>query len=152
VLVVVDACREGLRIGTKSLAVAPWSDRDRRIAADRKVVTLSSCAKGQVAHYHEADPGADDSEHYSLFTKALCDALDPTDPATRLIDVVERTTHGLGELTRRHNKQPPQTLWLRGETLATRRELTQVICNGSATGPAAGPSPWADAISRATKG
>jgi caspase domain-containing protein/ClpA/ClpB-like protein len=135
ILFIVDACREGMKLDAKAVALQPWGDLDHRISDNRTLVTVFACARGQVAHFYKQDDGSG----YSLFTEALCQALDINHPATLLGEVLEEANKILENLVREY-KKPKQEIWVLGENRATLRELQQPICYG------AGPNPWTSAI------
>ncbi|MFF5076135.1 caspase family protein [Actinoplanes sp. NPDC000266] len=76
VLVVVDACREGVRLREKSgySYVHRWSQQQRARSADRTIAYLYACSSGELAHWKDTPDGT-----FSLFTRAFSRAL--TDPS-----------------------------------------------------------------------
>ncbi|MEM7539488.1 MAG: caspase family protein [Chloroflexota bacterium] len=143
ILFLVDACREGLKLDAKAIALHPWNAQERRLADGQSLVTVFACSKGQYAQFYQANQ-PDDS--YSLFTKALCHALGTSNAATMLGDVLEESDKMLDALVRQHNKME-QNIWVLGETSATRRTFPQVICDATVDPTLDGPNPWVNAIS-----
>ncbi|WIN00465.1 caspase family protein [Actinoplanes oblitus] len=80
VLVVVDACREGVRLQEKSgySYVHSWGQQQRKRSAARTIAYLYACSSGEYAHWRKTADGT-----FSLFTRAFSRALtDPSVPGT----------------------------------------------------------------------
>ncbi|XVV15639.1 HD domain-containing protein [Actinoplanes sp. CA-131856] len=88
VLVVVDACREGVRLREKSgySYVHRWSQQQRARSADRTIAYLYACSSGELAHWKDTPDGT-----FSLFTRAFSRALTDTSVAGTLSAVREAT-------------------------------------------------------------
>ncbi|MFF5296094.1 wHTH domain-containing protein [Paractinoplanes globisporus] len=72
VLVVVDACREGVRLREKAgySYVHAWSEQQRRRSAGRTIAYLYACSSGEMARWKETPDGT-----FSLFTRAFSRAI-----------------------------------------------------------------------------
>lgn len=127
VIVVVDACREGVElVASKSVQFGSWSTGRLEAARQRQYAVIFSCGPGGLSRYV---PGA---EGFSIFTRALADALAADHPASTLGEVLEATQERLDQLSREH-RLPLQSVRRRfevGERSVT--SLSQlVICNGA---------------------
>ncbi|MFI7647310.1 hypothetical protein ACIBTZ_14680 [Micromonospora sp. NPDC049460] len=95
VVVVVDACREGIHVREKGVAsAAQWSRRKTLMAAERRISYLYACSPGERARYVSDGPTA-----FSLFSRAFSHVLgDPQAPAT-LDGIVGAIQEALDKLT-----------------------------------------------------
>ena len=115
VLFVIDACREGMKLDTKSRVLRQFNEDERVQCERRTVITVHGCRTGQYAHIHKAD---DPGNGYSLFTESLIQVLDVAHPATEVGEILEQTECILEELWRKHGKSR-QEVWVLGETRAS---------------------------------
>jgi NB-ARC domain/Caspase domain len=123
ILLVVDACREGIKLEAKSLGLASWTRGERRLAAQQNLAVIFSCKQGEFSYYTPGDQG------FSLFTRAFSDVIDPDHPACSLSDILGATQERLTELSLIHGK-PPQEIRICHECSVGEREQLRVICEG----------------------
>ncbi|RSM86504.1 hypothetical protein DMH04_12635 [Kibdelosporangium aridum] len=97
VLVVVDACRDGVKVQTKSVSVSRWGDLQRDRALARKVAYFYACSPGQTAGYS--------GEGFSILSRAMSQALVQDKPAT-LADLLQTTQARMNVLFAPHGVQP----------------------------------------------
>jgi len=121
IIFVIDACREGVKLGVKQTYLASWSRGERRKASKRNFVVVFACGSGQVSQYLKGEAG------FSLFSKALAEVLAPEHPACTLGEVLEATKSRLDALVAQHVKQPQQIHYC-CESLVDTTPLSQVIC------------------------
>ena len=128
VILIVDACREGVEITppdkTKSLNLSQWGDKARADSENKQNVFIFSCSSGQLSQFETGDAGL------SIFTRALVNILTPDYPAQTLGEILE----DLGSETSKVCKKeglPDQSVKIIGEFPSARfRELRQFICSG----------------------
>ena len=124
IVMVVDACREGVKLTeSKSVALARWSRGERRQAAKRNLAVVFGCSQGEFSHFVSGEQG------FSLFTCALAEVLDPEHPACTFSDVFDATQGRLNELSQEHQKSQ-QEIRIIQEFGATRDEQHRIICEG----------------------
>ncbi|NEP11048.1 MAG: hypothetical protein F6K14_12705 [Symploca sp. SIO2C1] len=121
IIFVIDACREGVKLGVKQTYLASWSRGERNKASKRNFVVVFACGSGQVSQYVRGEAG------FSLFSKALAEVLDPQHPACTLGEVLEATKSRLDALVTEHGKQAQQIHYC-FESLVDTTPLSQVIC------------------------
>lgn len=122
ILLVVDACREGVKLDGKAIGLTSWGRGEIRRAANRQFAVIFSCDSGQYSCF---SPGKDG---FSLFTAAFADVLDPGHVARTLGEVVSATETRLQELCREYGKQL-QTVKLACEDNGSGTLRNSVICN-----------------------
>jgi hypothetical protein len=107
ILLIIDACREGLTFQAKALAksgltLAGWGTGEALKATQRRFVKVYGCAAGRLCY------GAPD---YSLFTQALIQSLAPNSPARTVGEVFQHANRNLQKLYETH-KTPVQVVRL----------------------------------------
>jgi hypothetical protein len=133
VLLVVDACREGLSLGpTKSVGLANWGRGEMGRAARRGFVTVFGCSPGQVCRY---TAGADG---FSLFSRAL--ALGIGQMPRTINDLLTAAQNELNALCARE-KMPAQKVYQRSESAVGDNLLDRPIRHAPAPPPAPTPTP-----------
>ncbi|GAA1262522.1 HD domain-containing protein [Saccharothrix xinjiangensis] len=110
VLVIVDACREGMHLQEKGPYYgAEWSEGKKEAVAGRAVAYLYACSAGEYARYVDTE-----LESYSILTRAFTEvATGGTGPA-RLDAVMAAVREKVEELSARHGL-PPQRVQLFGD-------------------------------------
>ncbi|MEV4660890.1 caspase family protein [Micromonospora echinofusca] len=95
VVVVVDACREGIHVREKGVAsAAQWSRRKTLMAAERRISYLYACSPGERARYVSDGPNA-----FSLFSRAFSHVLGDRQAPATLDGIVEAIQEALDKLT-----------------------------------------------------
>jgi len=137
----VDACREGVKLDSKALSLAGWSQGELKQATRRSFVLVFACGPGQVSQYVSGEAG------FSLFSQALAEVLDPQHFACTLRDVLDETQARLNALAAEHRKQP-QKIYYAHESGVEEDIASRIICNGlAATGIRdKTTNPWSDAV------
>ena len=70
VIVIVDACREGITTSEKAPISQGWSKRKEEAVANRKIAYMYACGPGERARFVRKA-----TESFSVFTRALCRSL-----------------------------------------------------------------------------
>ncbi|MEU4379198.1 wHTH domain-containing protein [Micromonospora echinofusca] len=112
VIVVVDACREGIHVKEKGVynAVA-WTNRKIEAVAGRTIAYVYACSPGENARYVGEGSGA-----FSLFSRAFSQVVGaPAGPRT-LAEVAKATQQVLDKLTSDH-EYPHQNVRVLGESV-----------------------------------
>lgn len=109
VLIVVDACREGIHLQEKSNYFVGWSSYKRRSAAARRIAYLYACGEGESARYVKSD-----IDSYSIFSQALNIVLVDTAGPSDLSRVSESIQKNIDILTA-ENGLPAQKAKLTGD-------------------------------------
>jgi len=137
----VDACREGVKLDSKALSLAGWSQGELKQATRRSFVLVFACGPGQVSQYVSGKAG------FSLFSQALAEVLDPQHFACTLRDVLDETQARLNALAAEHRKQP-QKIYYAHESGVEEDIASRIICNGLATtgNRDKTSNPWSDAV------
>lgn len=138
VLVVVDACREGVRLREKAGYgyVQSWSRQQRERSADRTIAYLYACSSGELARWRDTPDGT-----FSLFTRAFSRALTDVSVAGTLTAVRDAIGVRLDELSATLGV-PPQKPHLDGDPESCARfRLVDRLVRAAASRGAAG---WAD--------
>jgi Caspase domain len=125
ILLVVDACREGVKLEGKAIGLTSWGRGEIRKAANRQFAVIFSCDSGQYSRFVPGEDG------FSLFTAALAEVLEPGHVAQTLGEVVSATENRLQELCREHGKQT-QTVKLACEDDGVGTLRNSVICGSVA--------------------
>ena len=123
IVVVVDACREGVKLAAKSVSLSGWSSGECRQAVKRNLAIVFGCSQGQLSHFVPGDEG------FSLFTRALAEVMDPEHDACTFLDVIAAAQKRLDELSGEYQK-PSQKLRVFQEFGADREEQRRIICEG----------------------
>ncbi len=71
IVIMIDACREGIHLREKGINVASWSDREVMRSEKRKFAYFYACSRGQQAWYS----GGDGASQFSFFSRALTQVL-----------------------------------------------------------------------------
>jgi len=133
VVIMIDACREGLRFERKSApSEGGWAQRPR---APQSVVYVYACSAGEVAHYVRPEP----DKAFSFFSRALSTVI-RDDPAMTLAEVEEAIQPVLDDLTARYNR-PPQQVAI--TAVSKNLRLFPRAHRGAWSG---GEHPWVDAV------
>ncbi|AGL19874.1 caspase family protein [Actinoplanes sp. N902-109] len=120
VIVVVDACREGISIKEKGVAnAAAWSRRKVQQVAERQVAYVYACSPGERARYAGDAPNA-----FSVFTRAFSQVIREKTGSSLLADVVAETQTVLDELTA-DRELPRQQIRLLSDSAADLPLLTR---------------------------
>ncbi|NEQ50957.1 MAG: hypothetical protein F6K11_12620 [Leptolyngbya sp. SIO3F4] len=127
ILFVIDACRQGVRLGTKDLRLVDWSRGQLRKASHRSYVLTFACSSGEFSHYVTRE-----EDSFSLFTKAFADALDREHPSTTISEVLKATQQSLDHLVQTHQKKR-QKIRIAFEVDVESSTLARVICDGVST-------------------
>lgn len=143
VLVVADACRDGLEIHPGKVTKGPTVLRFG--SAKREQVS-----RGGLAYYLGCGP-ADFcqcyGEEFSLFSRALATVMAPEHPA-RTLDEIAKATEILCEELAKQHKLSRQSTWLQTASPVSAGIHSRVFCEGD-TGQAteiAMPDPWASLV------
>jgi Caspase domain len=112
VLIVIDACREGIDLAlypdAKAASLVAWSE-GRIASSRRKMVTyIFSCAAGEYSRY------IDGPEGFSVFTGALATVLGPDHPACTLSEIEEALQEQVDIVSKQYSKAK-QTIRIRSE-------------------------------------
>lgn len=134
----IDACRHGVKLGTKDIGLTNWSRGEVRKAHHRSYILVFSCGPGQVSQYVASERGA------SLFSTALADVLDVKYPATTLGEVLDMTQRRLAELIA-ENGRSPQDIYRAYESAVTDDTNDRIICDSAATAKQETIAVWTDA-------
>jgi hypothetical protein len=131
VVVIVDACREGIRLREKGPGYTEaWGDWERDKAVAQQVAYFYACSPGQTAGFS--------GEGFSVLSRALSQALrDESEPRT-LAEVLATTQDKMTVLFREHKVRPHQA------RVRTDIDLTTIVVV-----PREGPSgdhPWVVAV------
>lgn len=116
----IDACREGFDTQTKASSSLKWGTEKRRHAQKRQYSTVFSCKAGEYSHY---------TSKFSLFSRALSEALSIDHPARTLKAVSDATQERLGELCREYQKSK-QTVTHLSESDLRADPGEGIICDG----------------------
>ncbi|MEL6130513.1 MAG: caspase family protein, partial [Cyanobacteria bacterium J06628_4] len=135
----IDACRHGVKLGTKDIGLTNWSRGEVRKAHHRSYVLVFSCGPGQVSQYVASERGA------SLFSTALADVMGVDHPATTLGEVLDMTQHRLAELVTENGKHP-QDIYRAYESVVGDDIAARVICDSAATSKQETIAAWTDAV------
>ncbi|MBE9065318.1 caspase family protein [Leptolyngbya cf. ectocarpi LEGE 11479] len=135
----IDACRHGVKLGTKDIGLTNWSRGEIRKAHHRSYVLVFSCGPGQVSQYVASERGA------SLFSTALAAVIDVNHPATKLGEVLDMTQRRLAELIT-ENSRRPQDIYRAYESAVGDDITARIICDSAATAKQATIAPWTDAV------
>ena len=158
IFVIVDACREGVNLDweedTKGIVLAGWGV-ENQWRSSQSTVYLFACEKGQRSQYIRSNGN---ESGFSLFTKALAEAIHPDCPASTIQEVLEEAQTKLnnliiqfnqGELDRGKHKQPQKIRCIPPEHGANENPLSKVICEGRPGGVVREESnPWVETILR----
>jgi hypothetical protein len=123
ILMVIDACREGVKLDTKSVVLSQWSKGERQKANQRTLCIIFACGPGQYSQFVSGEAG------FSLFTKAFSEIIDPQHPAYRLGDVLQATQRRLNELISEYQKAH-QEIHVCYESTVQDDQQARVICEG----------------------
>lgn len=122
----VDACRQGVKLTQKASYAVGWGKADRAKAQRQCYAIVFGCGAGEFAQYVKSE-----TEAFSLFTRALGQALEPTNPAQTLAEVLAATDENLSSLVDQYGKNPQQ-LQKRVETNLDEDEaFSRIICDTS---------------------
>jgi|GEM_PF-586479 len=128
----IDACREGVELGGKSpLSAKEWGQEKRTRVKNRRFAMVFGCHKGDVCRYVQGD------DAFSLFTRALSNALDPTTKHKTLGEVLDAVDAELKKLCKEHYPtQSAQRVRFSRETDAANDDGIRacVICEGTVLG------------------
>ena len=127
ILFVIDACRQGVQLGTKDLQLVDWSRGRLRKASHRSYVLTFACGSGEFSQYVTRE-----EDSFSLFTKAFADALDREYPSTTIGEVLKATQQSLDHLVQTHQKKR-QKIRIAFEVDVEASTLARVICDGAST-------------------
>ena len=130
ILLVVDACREGIKLEAKTIGLSQWSRGERRKAMKRSLLLLFSCGPGQYSQYVSGDQG------FSLFTRAFAEVISSQHPACQIDTVLKATQERLNELILKHRKAS-QEIRVLYESTASDNQTLRVICDGNLPVPKA---------------
>lgn len=135
VLFFIDACREGVELGEggdKSLlSIQSWGEEKRDHVKNRLFALVFGCRQGDVCRFVE------NADSFSLFTRALTTALDPTTQHKKLGQILDAVDAELKKLCEEHYPgQPAQRVrFLRETDVASDDEIRScVICDGTVLG------------------
>ena len=145
IIFIVDACREGIKLDVKDIALARWSRGERKQATHRGFVLVFSCGPGQKSRYVSGEQG------FSLFSRALAEVLAPQHAACTLQEVLAETQVRLNAIAAEHNKQP-QKIHYSFESAVEDDIASRVICDSVVSVTAQGQmtNPWLDAVSQSS--
>lgn len=141
-VLVVDACREGMTLGpSKSIVLQPLGTPTQQATGQRKIHYILSCKPGEFSHYAPGPSGT------SYFTQAFAEAVRAAHPARTIREVIGAAQRRLDELTAAAGV-PSQEIRYRQPECAHDEEPGQtVICNGTGLPAAmAGGDPWATRV------
>jgi hypothetical protein len=126
ILFFVDACREGVKLGTQGeITLRRWSSGEIQQAQKRSLAFIFACGEGEVSRYVPGTGG------FSLFSRALADTLSPEDPAVTFSEIIESLQDRLNALADASGK-PRQTVRVRQETGVADGALEMLqICEGT---------------------
>jgi len=100
ILFFIDACREGIELGTQSiLSIKSWSDGKIDDSKNRNIVYIFACESGEVSRFVN-----DGTDHFSLFSRALSEVIHVDSAASSLREILNDTQKTLDELADRHGK------------------------------------------------
>ncbi|MDT0353631.1 wHTH domain-containing protein [Pseudonocardia charpentierae] len=94
VLVVVDACREGVKLEEKGSYLRGWSEQERGRAASRTIAYLYACSSGEMARWKETPDGT-----YSLFTRVFSRVIADSSAPGTLIELRDEVQCRLEDLS-----------------------------------------------------
>lgn len=144
VLVVVDACREGLEVHprqvTKGPSVRGFGSAKRQQVSQGQMAYWFGCHKGEFCRCV--------GDEFSVFSRAMTRALAPENPARTLPELKRATDKILEELTHQH-KLKHQKTWLRTESSEIIEDT--VFCEGATSaGDLPAADPWAIRVGSST--
>ncbi|MEM9213179.1 MAG: caspase family protein [Cyanobacteria bacterium P01_F01_bin.150] len=141
IIFVVDACREGIKLDFKDIALAGWSRGEMKQATRRSFVVVFACGPGQTSQYVRKEQG------FSLFSRALAEVIDPQHAACTLKEVLDDTQVRLNAIASEHNKKS-QKIYYSFESAVEEDIASRVICDSVASIAARGQTtnPWLDAV------
>ena len=99
IIFIVDACREGVKLGSKEVQLFGWNQREQHRAKDKTFLIVFACHAGQVSQYIEGEHG------FSLFTKAIAESIGPESPYYTIEDILEDAQMRLNALVTEYNKK-----------------------------------------------
>lgn len=125
VVFLIDACREGVDLGTMSSSNRRWGKRKIRAALQRKVAYVYACSPAQLALYVRNDEAIEDSaaieavpgDSFSLFSRAAADVVSEQPQVSSLDDLEAAIQRRIEKLHRAYAKK---------RSLQTVRVLTDV--------------------------
>ena len=121
VVVVVDACREGISVQTMgNLGVSQWSTGKVRQVSNVRSAYVYACSKGQYGHYVAATAKQDG---FSLFSRALSLVADPGHQARTIGQVLGAVQVEIDRLRAEHGIRQPQAVRLGGDLPARLDDL-----------------------------
>ncbi|GMM83439.1 hypothetical protein [Pseudoalteromonas sp. MTN2-4] len=94
VIVMIDACREAIDYGTKSVKPFLWNKAKVEKVGLQNYLTLYACSPGELANYQTEEQGG-----YSFFTRAFCSALNAKN--YKLRDILDHTNSELDDMVKR---------------------------------------------------
>ena len=103
ILFFVDACREGIELGTMAMGISPfksWDPRKLKISKEREVAFIFSCSAGEVSRFIRKK-----SEAFSLFSRALAETIRSDNPVSTFGEVAENLQENLNKLADEYGKQ-----------------------------------------------
>lgn len=71
IIVMIDACREGISLKEKGVNITSWSPSQSERIRNQRVAYLYACSKGEYARY----AGVEGAPQFSLFSRALIEVL-----------------------------------------------------------------------------
>ena len=105
----IDACREGIELGTKSLlTLRPWSKGKLTRVKNRDLAVIFACEQGEVSRFVPGEQG------FSLFSRALADTIRSEYPEKNFNALITSLQRRLDALADAHGK-PRQTIRVRTE-------------------------------------
>ena len=115
VVFLIDACREGVDLGTMSSSDRSWGTRKSSAAMQRKVAYVYACSPAQVALYVRNDEAIEDSaaveavqgDSFSLFSRAAADVVGGQPQVSSLDDLEDLIQRRIGKLHRAYAKKRP---------------------------------------------
>ncbi len=145
ILIIVDACREGLGLlldpDAKAASLLPWSEGRLSISKRQHITYIYSCAAGEYSRYVDGPGG------YSIFTKALAHVLGPDHPAQTLAEIEVALQEAVNTVSQEHGKAR-QTVRVRSERSADSSQSSRRICSADGTKAAdEGSNAWRAAVS-----
>jgi len=139
VLIVVDACRDGLDTRDSKAAGRPdrWGSHKRSVVAKQKVAYLYACGPGARAFYAAGSDGAS----FSLFSRALREVAEDAAMFFRLDEVEQELQRRLDGLTGKYDK-PRQEVRLSGETDKAAFDVFPEVDRSGNAAPGGHADPW----------
>jgi hypothetical protein len=139
ILFFIDACREGVELGTMSaVALQRWSEGVIEHIERQNVGFIFSCTAGEVSRFVSAP-----DDQYSLFSRALADVLKPETSRQTFGDFRQRLQNRLDVLAR-NQQLPRQTVRIKAEESARESRLNSIILVEMVRQPSGLSSPTAD--------